>query len=167
MGIISKFVFMKKLPWIVSLVICACGGSVSNEQRQEMAQAREKQVIRKVSEAELLEATSEQGRNVVILAEQFQGNSFKLDSLSKSTNIKIKWLTPYADDALEIEKQVIEAYIMSSIEGSTPENTQMIGEDSLLYTKPVTEIRSDGIQEVKGIWSLTFSKKQIILSLEE
>lgn len=148
-------------------MICACGGSVSNEQRQEMAQAREKQVIRKVSEAELLDAVLKQGRDVVTRAEQFRGSAHKLDSLERITNVKIKWLTPYADDALEIEKQVIEAYIMSSIEGTAPENTQLIGEDSLLYTKPVTELRSDGIQEVKGIWSLTFSKKQIILSLSE
>jgi hypothetical protein len=79
--------------------------------------------------------------------------------------MKVKWLKAGTNNALEVEKQIIEAYIISAINGELPDNIQFLGNDSLLYTQPVVEKLPDGAIEVKGMWSITFSRKDVILHL--
>ena len=152
--------------FILGVIICtSCGGSLSNEQREEMKEARSKQEIRKVTEAELMEASINQGRDLVRKAKGLIRNSNGPDSTYQIDQMKVRWLKAGTSNALEVEKQIIEAYIISAINGELPDNIQFLGEDSLLYTQPVVEKLPDGAIEVKGMWSITFSRKDVILHL--
>jgi hypothetical protein len=146
-------------------LLYGCGGSLSNEQRQEMKEGREKQEIRKVTEAELISKTMERGKAIVNQAEEIKTNTQQLKKLAITNNIKLKWVQVGSGDALEVEQQIIDAYIMSSAGGDLPDNVQLYGEDSLLYTKPVMNVLPDGAFEIKGMWSLLFSKRDLILSM--
>jgi hypothetical protein len=143
-------------------LLTQCGGSMSDEQRKQMLEAREQQRIQKISEAEIMDLAFIKGREV--LADLPHLESTHVDSLGRIQGVKIHWLAPGASNGLTIEQQLIEAYINSVIEG-TPlqDNVQKIGTDSLLYTKAVVIMRPDSSVEVKGTWNVWMSKKQLIL----
>lgn len=148
---------------IVLLLFTQCGGSMSDEQRKQMLEARELQRIQKISEAEIMDLAFVNGRE--LLTKLPSPESADVDSLGKIQGVKIHWLTPGASNALTIEQQLIEAYINSVIEG-TPlqDNVQKVGTDSLLYTQAVVITRPDSSVEVKGTWNIWMSKKQLILA---
>lgn len=147
---------------IAAGLLTQCGGSMSDEQRKQMLEAREQQRIQKISEAEIMDLAFAKGREV--LTGLPMQESPEVDSLGRILGVKIHWLAPGASNGLTIEQQLIEAYINSVIEG-TPlqDNVQKIGTDSLLYTKAVVIMRPDSSVEVKGTWNIWMSKKQLIL----
>lgn len=155
---------MKKMPVFLMAVglLMQCGGSMSDEQRKQMLEAREQQRIQKISEAEIMDLAYAKGREV--LTGLPMKESPGVDSLGKIQGVKIHWLSPGASNGLTIEQQVIEAYINSVMEG-TPlqDNVQKIGTDSLLYTKAVVIMRPDSSVEIQGTWNIWMSKKQLIL----
>lgn len=145
-----------------SVVLLACGGSLTDEQRKKMKEASEQQAIVKVTEAEITEAAFEKGRSVM----QALTSPASADSVSKAANVRVHWLAPGTADAIEIERQLIEAYINSVIEGvPLQDNVQEMGTDSMLYTKAIVLTRPDSSIEVKGTWNIWMSKKQLILSM--
>ena len=148
---------------LVAGMAVACGGSLTDEQRKKMLEASEQQAIVKVTEAEITEAAFSKGRSVMN-----ELNSLaKADSIGKVAGVKIHWLEPGAH-AMEIEQQLIEAYINSVIEGNTlQDNVQEVGADSLLYTKAVIYTQPDSSIVVKGTWNIWMSKKQLILSMNK
>lgn len=131
-----------------------------------MKEARSKQEIRKVSEAELMEETIHRGKELTHKAILVANQESELSVLAKENKASIRRVEVGSKNALEIEKQIIDAYVLSAISGDLPENVQTIGEDSIMYTQPDTE-NLDGAVKIKGIWSITFSKKDIILSMTE
>lgn len=147
---------------IAAGLLTQCGGSMSDEQRKQMLEAREQQRIQKISEAEIMDLAFAKGREV--LTGLPMQESSRVDSLGRILGVKIHWLAPGASNGLTIEQQVIEAYINSVIEG-TPlqDNVQKVGTDSLLYTRAVVITRPDSSVEVKGTWNVWMSKKQLIL----
>ncbi len=149
------------------ILLTGCGGSLSNEQRQEMKDARSKQEIRKVTEAELIEEAIKSGRELVEKAKPIADDIGKLEALARTNNARIKLVEAGSKNALEIEKQIIDAYVVSIALSDLPENIQMIGDDSLLYSQPVVEHLPEGAVQIKGIWSITFSKKDIVLSMSQ
>lgn len=156
---------MKHWFFVIPCIVCACGGSLSDEQRKKMREGMESQKIQHVTEGQIMDAALREGRKIVGVVRQAQGNQQKIDSLEKATQTTIKWLNPGTGDAKEIEKQLIDAYINSSITGSSPDNVQFIGTDSLLYSFPVVEQLPDGMASVKGMWCVWLPKKKIILSM--
>lgn len=152
---------------LIVLIVSACGGSISDEQRKQMLEAREQQVIQKVTDVEITEAAFEKGRQVVKgLSEKT--NPDQLDSLAAGMDVKIRWLVPGSADAQEIEKQLIDAYINSVMMGEKQtDNVQRIGTDSILYTKAVVLNRPDSSVEVRGTWNVWISKKKLILSMDK
>lgn len=143
-----------------SIVAISCGGGLTDEQRKKIKEEMETNQIKKISEAEITEATMTNGRRL----SEILKNISKADSLAEAENVKIKWLQSGQADVTEMEKQIIEAYL-TQLSGGSMDNVQKIGTDSLLYTIPVIVKREDGIDEVKGIWSIYFSRKQIVLGL--
>lgn len=123
--------------------------------------------IVKITDAEITEAAFAKGRQIMKGIHTKGDNTKTLDSLSALTNAKIKFLVPGASNALEIEKQLIEAYLASDVNGGMEDNIQRLGADSLLYTQPVTEKLKDGAETVKGIWSVRLSKKDVILGMRK
>jgi hypothetical protein len=160
---------MKRLMFFVSLVslIAACGGSMSDEQRKKMLEAREGQAIVKISEAEIMTAAVERGRAVMELLPDSAKRS-TVDSIERVHNVKIQWLVPGATTSLAIEQQLIDAYINSVIEGASLEdNIQAMESDSMLYTKPVVVTHEDQSVEIKGTWNIRMSKKELVLLLSK
>lgn len=154
---------MKKLVAISFIVLTACGGSLSDEQRKEMREASEQQAIIKVTEAEIMEAAFAKGRNVM---SRLKENNPDTSKVSAEETVRIHWLAPGDAHSLEIEQQLIEAYLNSMLTG-TPlqDNVQKIGEDSLLYTNPVVLTRADSSIEIKGTWNIWMSKRELILAM--
>jgi hypothetical protein len=142
----------------------SCGGSLTDEQRKKMKEARDQQAIVKVTDAEITEAAFMKGRAVM----ETLTTPDQAESAGKAAQVKIHWLEPGGRDALEIEQQLIDAYISSVIEGvPLQDNVQNIGTDSVLYTKPVVLTRPDSSIEIKGTWNIWMSRKQLILGMNK
>lgn len=153
---------------VFTLLLTACGGSLSDEQRKEMRSARSSQVIQKVSEAELLEQAFAKGRTVVQILESDLLTQAQLDSLAKVHQVRIHWLKPGSPDASVIEQQLIEAYIVSAATGNEQlDNVQRAGTDSLIYTKPLAETLPDGAVSIKGTWNIWMARKDVVLSMQK
>jgi hypothetical protein len=118
----------------------------------------------RISAAEITEAAFGEGRRIMSIINKGR-NSSTQDSLATAQKVKVRWIIPGSTTALEVEKQIIEAYLISSVNGGMEDNIQRLGTDSLLYTKPVTEELPDGSENVKGMWSIRLSKKQLILGM--
>jgi type IV pilus biogenesis protein CpaD/CtpE len=151
---------------IAILSLMACEGRLSNEQRQKIKEDMSQHKIVRVTDAEITEEAFAQGRKVMITLDK-NNKQETIDSLSTANRVKIKWLVPGATNALEIEKQLVEAYLASSINGGMDDNVQRLTTDSLLYTHPVTEKMPDGSETVKGIWGIRLSKKELILGMNK
>jgi hypothetical protein len=154
---------MKRIFIISCVLLTACGGSLSDEQRRQMREASEQQTIMKVTEAEIMEAAFAKGRSVMTRLDQDNPDTA---NVSMEEIVRIHWLAPGKAHGLEIEQQLIEAYLNSMLTG-TPlrDNVQKIGEDSLLYTNPVVITRADSSIEIKGTWNIWMSKRELILSM--
>ena len=150
----------------ILLLLTSCGGTLSDEQRKKIREDMNQHKIVRISDAEITEAAFVRGRDMMKLINK-TGSKSKIDSLARGAGLKIKWIVPGAGNAGVIEREIIEAYLESSINGGMEDNVQRAGTDSLLYTKPVTEKLPDGSENVKGMWSIQFAKKQLILSMKK
>jgi hypothetical protein len=154
--------------WLVLIVLVSCDGKLSDKQRKEMMEARKQHDIKIVTDAEIMEAALAHGKLVMTSIENTSKKSApKTDSIGMATHSVIRWLAPGAKNAKFIENQLIEAYLVSAVTGGTQENIQKTETDSLIYTKPVVEEMPDGSVYVKGMWSIWFSKKQIVASIDK
>ena len=97
-----------------------------------------------------------------------------MDSLEKQYHVNITLLTPGASDALEVENQLIEAYVAGAETGSVQDNIQKLhatdaadSYDSLLYTRPKLSALPDGAVKVDGIWNIYLSRKDVIRSISK
>ena len=136
---------------------------MTDEQRKQMKEASEQQVIKKIAEADLLKEAFELGRAICGNLE----NTMNKDSLAALYNVKIEWLEPGSTSASEIENQIIEAYLNSMMMGEElKDNVQSLKNDSLLYTQPVVKELQDGVVEIKGTWNIRISRKQLILAMD-
>lgn len=154
---------MKKLIGISLLLMTACGGSLSDEQRKQMREASEQQEIVKVTEAEIMEAAFAKGRHVMIKLNQDNPDT---SNIATQETVKIHWLVPGKKHGLEVEQQLIEAYLNSLLSGTRlQDNIQKIGTDSLLYTAPVVVIRADSSIEITGTWNIWIPKRELILTM--
>jgi hypothetical protein len=155
----------------IVLFISACGGSLSDEQKKKIREEMESSKIRKVSEADIMEAAFARGRLLTQTLEQFKNDSVRVDSLVKAQNGKIRWVVPGQSSLHQMEQQLIDAYL-SAESGGQQDNVQKIrnrdGEsDSLLYSKPIITQLADGSDRLDGIWNIWLSKKEIILSMDD
>jgi hypothetical protein len=156
---------------IIALVFGACGGSLSDEQRQKMREQMELREIRRVTDAEITEAAFSRGRELIKTIEEMEGDSNRIASFIKAENGRIKWIEPGTSSALALEQQLIDAYIAAET-GSLQDNVQKIrntegDSDSILYTKPVVTKLPDGADKLEGIWNIWLSRKQLILSMDK
>lgn len=155
---------MKNLLLILLACMTACGGSLSSDERKKLHDASKLQEVVRVTEAEIDEAVLAQGRTVTEQAMRFRDDPARLDSLGHVNHAAVRWVTSGAPDALSVEQQIIEAYVMNPAE-DLPDNVQWMGEDSVLYSRPQVSKLPDGAIMVDGMWSVVFSKKDIILGM--
>jgi len=121
--------------------------------------------IKKVTEAQIIEAAFQYGRQVAAIIEKkdktLTNQSF-LDSISQVFNVEIISLQPENNSLRAIEKQLLEAY-QTDVQAS--DNIQKMGTDSVLYTKPFTRERPDGSAKFTKALGIRMTKKQVILTI--
>jgi hypothetical protein len=161
---------MKSWILLLGVFLIGCGGSLSDEQRKRLHEGMDKQKIVKLSDSEIMSASLDQGRTIVNVLDKQNFNALKVDSVAKKYNVKIRWITPGSGSALEVENQLIEAYVVGAETGSVQDNVQELRDlntadyDSLLYSRPVVTPMADGAVNVEGVWNIYIAKKNIILS---
>jgi len=165
---------MRKIVLAALLTLMACGGKLSDEQRRKMHEDIERHQIVKLSDAEIMTAALDQGRVVFAALEVRNFDQAKADSIGRHHHARLRWIEPGSTNALEIERQLIEAYVIGAETGSTQDNIQKIYKtgqqeeyDSVLYSHPVLTPLPDGAVNVHGVWNVYMSKKDVILSLSK
>ncbi len=164
----SRFELIMKNLFLLLMVCAACGGKLSDDQRQRLHEGMATQDIKKVSEADLQLAALTYAQSVmreVEKADQLPGQSLKIDSIATARQVKIYSLIPDDSALRQIEKQLVEAYIAGANPEQAGENLQKIGEDSLLYTKPVFMEEPDGSQRFSYAIGIKMARKTIVLSM--
>ncbi|HEX6892322.1 MAG TPA: hypothetical protein VF141_16560 [Chryseolinea sp.] len=168
-----NFETMKTGILVVTALLMGCGGSLSDEQRKRLHEGIDKQKIVKLSDSEIMSASLDQGRIIFDALDNVKFVPSKVDSVAQRYDVKIRWITPGANNALEVENQLIEAYVVGAETGSTQDNVQelhgpnTVEYDSLLYSRPVVTPMPDGAVNVEGVWNIYMSKKNIILSVAQ
>jgi hypothetical protein len=153
-----------------SLLVCACGGSLSSEQRKKIRANMEAKSIKKISDVELTEAALAYGRSVTKIIEardKSLSNRKFLDSLEKVSGVQILIMQPTDSFLRGVEKKIIEAYTSGVDLSGIGDNLQNMGTDSLLYTKPILMERPDGSLEFNKALAIRIPKKQVVLSIKE
>lgn len=174
---------------ILSIMISSCGGT--SEQRvdtiavqEEMAQREPKRVMpEEIVEAAYLKGEPLAQKMFAVLVEQYQkeesGEEFTTYLQNQSVHTfsedaMVHWIpvTTQADDLNDKEQQILEAYRYSQQQREELiGNVQRIGEDTLLYTHPVTlndslqnmlSLPEDATETFLGMWSIYIPKKAIV-----
>lgn len=156
---------MKYMAAFLVLVLTACGGSLSSDERKQLHEERRKHEIRRVTKAEIAEAALVKGRAVAEIANGFRDDQERLDSLGHARGATIRWRVPAVSNALTVEQEIIDAYVMNPT-SDLPDNVQDLGSDSVLYSRPEVSVLPDGAVAIEGIWSVRLSKKELILEME-
>jgi len=155
------------------LVLASCGGSLSDDQRKQLKEGMDTHKIVRVTDSEIVSTSLDQGRAVYKALESVRFDSTKADSIARHYRVKIRWVVPGSGHALDIENQLIEAYVMGASSGSIQDNIQKVNADarnndtydSLLYSKPVVTKMSDGVDKLEGVWNIYLAKKEVVMDL--
>jgi len=160
---------MKNLLILIVIVVCwSCGGKLSDEQRRKLQEGMATQDIKRVSNADVQAAAMDYAKSVfadVEKVDKFLRKKSKIDSIASARQVKIYTLIPDDKMLLEIEKSLVDAYVNGSGNGQPGDNLQRVGEDSLLYTKPIFKDRPDGSQQFSHAIGIKMAKRTIILSM--
>ena len=154
----------------IIVLLSACGGSLSSDQRKKIRENMEAKSLKKISDVELTEAAFSYARTVTKIIETKNKNIDNrkfLDSLEKSYGVQILSMRPTDSLLRKVERQIIEAYTSGANLSGIGDNVQKMGSDSLLYTKPMVSERPDGSVVFNKALAIRIPKKQVILSIKE
>lgn len=121
--------------------------------------------IKKVTEAEIMDAAFKHGRKIAKLVNASIDSS-NVHDIENEFRVKVYPLKNGDSLLMEIEKQLIEAYTSAPSTLSLSDNIQKIGDDSLLYTIPVMDTLPDGSTQFRYALGILMPKKEVILSIE-
>ncbi|MDH4058138.1 MAG: hypothetical protein OEU76_05210 [Cyclobacteriaceae bacterium] len=156
---------MKYLLFLLAVILFACQGKLTDEQKKEMREGMEASRIKKISEAEIIDAAFLWGRDIVRqLDNKYDTQSMR--SLEDALHVRIYPLQTGDSVLREIEQQLIEAYT-STENVSLADNVQKISDDSLLYTFPVMDTLPDRSVAFRFALGILMPKKEVILSMDE
>lgn len=154
---------------ILALIMTGCGGTLSDEQRKKLREGMEDQEIKMIPDGEIVTASLEEGRSIFAALEKIAFDSVKSDSVARLHKARIRWLKAGSPGGMEVEKQLIQAYVIGAETGSTQDNIQKVRNgtssesyDTLLYSRPVLTPLPDGAVNVQGVWSIYMAKKNIV-----
>jgi toxin YoeB len=159
------FAQMKNLLLFLFL-FTSCHGKLTEEQKRKIREERVVSQIKKISEADVAEASFAYGRNIAnIIAKRDTSvtNIALLDSLEKVYDVQIITMQEGDTNLQEVEKQVLEAYASSDNAAALGDNIQKMGVDSILYTKPI--IGSNNSIFFRAL-SVRMPKRRIVLSIK-
>lgn len=161
---------MKKLILIGLVILTACGGTLTDEQRKKARESIEAGHLKRVTDSELTEASFALGRTITELIEKrdhdLTDRTF-LDSLQQVYQVEIISMKPGDSTSRVVEQQIIEAYIAGTGQVELNDNIQKLGKDSMLYTKPILKERPDGSVEFSKALGIRMAKKEIVLSSKD
>jgi hypothetical protein len=155
-----------KYTWICILLMTACGGKLSDEERRKLHEGMSTQDIKKISEVEMHQAGLAYGQSVwddIQKVDRTLTERSKLDSIGAERHVRIYTLVPNDSTLIEIEKMLVEAYVSGGEAGKA--ELQKAGDDSLLYTKPVFKERPDGSLQFNYAVGIMMSTKAVVLSM--
>lgn len=160
---------MKTVSLLSFLILCGCGGSLSDEQRKAMRENMELNKIVRITEAEMTEAAFAKGRATVTRLEQLQDQREKLDSFLVSNEGRIRFIEPGGPFRHSLEEQLMQVYTTDTSSWDQ-DNLQKArnaagGFDSLLYTRPVTSQLPDDDERLKGVWNIWIPKKDLVVEM--
>jgi hypothetical protein len=160
---------MKKI--LILIMFCSsCGGKLSEDQRKRLHEGMATQDIKRITDAELQESALSYGKSVIrgieIVDISLKKKS-KIDSLAQLYHVRIYSLVPSDQMLLEIEKQLVDAYVAGGGSGRVDDNLQKIGTDSLLYTRPIFSENPDGTLVFSHAIGVMMSKKVVVLSMPQ
>ncbi len=159
---------MNRLLLLSLLAVMACGGKLSDEERKKLHEGMSTQDIRRVTDAELQEAATQYGTALMdqlVRRDPYLRNQVLVDSFRTAYQVDILALTPNATQMKEIEKQLVEAYLSGLAAGTASDNLQRLGNDSLLFTRPVFKDLPDGSQEFVHAIGIRMARRTVVLSL--
>jgi hypothetical protein len=164
---------MKYPVLICTIILTACGGSISDEQRKKFKEGMEMEKIVRATDSDILAEAMDKGHAAfdALKATSFSLN--KIDSIEKAQNVRINFLVPGKGNALAIEQEMIDAYVNSiALGGGNQENLQKVwtdaekkNYDSVMYSQPKMLVRADGVEELQGIWNIFIAKRDIVLNI--
>ena len=160
---------MTRFAFVLFILLTACGGTLTDEQRKQMRENMEAGEIRKVTDAELTEAAFAFGRMIAGAVESSDSNLTDkafLDSLQRELEVDIQFLEPGDSMLAKVESQIIEAYTSGSEVVELSDNVQNLHNDTLLYTKPVLRELPDGTTEFTKALGIRMPVKSVILSIK-
>ena len=161
---------MKNFIFIGLVILTACGGTLTDEQRKKARESIEAGQLKRVNDSELTEASFALGRAITELIEKKDRdltNRIFLDSLQHVYNVEIISMKPGDSTSRAVEQQIIEAYIAGTGQVVLNDNIQKLGKDSILYTKPILKDRPDGSVEFTKALGIRMAKKEIVLSIKD
>lgn len=161
---------MKNYIAIGFVILTACGGTLTDEQRKKARESIEAGQLKRVTDSELTEASFALGRTIVKLIEKkdpYLTNQNFLDSLGKVYSIEIIAMQPGDSASRAVEQQIIEAYIAGVGKVELNDNIQKLGKDSILYTKPILRELIDGSVEFSKALGIRMPKKEIVRSIKD
>ncbi|MCB0486910.1 MAG: hypothetical protein KDC99_00440 [Cyclobacteriaceae bacterium] len=158
---------MKYILLLSLLVLVGCGGSLSNEQKKQLKEGMEANQIKKISEAEIMDAAFKLGRKISeeVTHAGPENLSEATRRLEAEHHVKIYPLQQGDSLLLQIEQQLIEAYTSADPNLELTDNVQKIGTDSLLYTVPVMEKVEGEAMQFKYALGVRMPQKEVILSI--
>lgn len=155
---------------LLTLLTFACGGKLSQEERDKLREGMATQDIRRVTDAQLQEAAMALANSILGDVNKIDPYLIKkpqIDSLAKARGVSIYPLIPDEPALKEIEQKLIEAYVAGANAGTAADNLQAIGTDSLLFTHPVFRLHPDGSQEFTLAVGICMSKRSVVLSMPQ
>lgn len=158
---------MKYSVLLIIVALASCTGSLSDEQKKRIRESMEQGQIKKLSEAQVTEAAFNYGRKIADILDKNDKtltNTSLLDSISQAYQVEIVSLQPDNQRMRGVERQLLEAYMNG---GSSNDNIQKMGTDSLLYTKPVFLENAEGSAELLKALGIRMTRKQIVLSIKD
>ena len=154
--------------FICYFLTLSCTGSLTDDQRKQLQKEMKSRAIKKISEGEIMEAALQQSRAIQKMAEEHfdVATSYPDHDLIKSFetehNLRLKWLNENSTSFSEKEQQLFEAYMSSPVTTDVLDNIQKLGQDSILYTKPIFQLTPSAEQTLLGMWSITSARKEVI-----
>jgi hypothetical protein len=151
---------------VTFLLLVGCGGTLNQEQREFMREGMQSTKVRRVTPSQLTQAAWEMGTKIqkAIGSDVWLADTAGMTSLRKETGARI-YLLKDLNTLNGKEKEILEAYQQTPDPADLRENIQKIGQDSMLYTFPVTFERPDGSKVFSHSVAIGIPVKLIVRSM--
>jgi hypothetical protein len=144
------------------MLLVSCNTQLNDEQRRQMKEGRKKMEIRQVPEADLLSRGFMLGEKLAkALPDSFDAQA--VTHVTAKHQVKVKWFEPAVLPSEPLLQDLMHAFAYAANQGQTPNShVQRLGQDSLLYVKPVIRKNHREIT-FTGMWCIGMPIKKIVL----